>query len=355
MTAPPFIVFSTSRSRSTWLSAFLTEWATLCGHDQLCHSRSFDDIKSWFSQPDIGTVETAAASWWRSLERYAPNARVATLRRPADEIIDSLQRQGVEFDITYMTRAIWRQYRKLDQIAKRLPNVQECTFDGLTSQETCESVFQHLLGRPCQEGWWAYWHDKILSPKMEPYIRQTRAYFPQMIKMSQMITQQTITDMHLKAPKNIEGVVIEEEDVRKWWTETIPLMKEHLVAIGESPMNWENKNEPAFERMYAKGNLQVVTARSNGKIYGYLLTAIGADLTKRDGLTAYNMAFYASPLIPGLGLKLQRHAIARLKTKNVGEVWVRSGVLASGPKLDILYKRLGAEPGGHLQRIDLSE
>ena len=78
----PFVVFGLPRSRTTWLSRFLTYADWVCGHDELRHMRSMDDISAWFSQPCTGTVETSGAASWRLLDTTAPGARVAIVRRP---------------------------------------------------------------------------------------------------------------------------------------------------------------------------------------------------------------------------------------------------------------------------------
>ena len=96
-------------------------------------------------------------------------------------------------------------------------------------------------------------------------------------------------------------------------------------------------------------------ARCNGRMFGYLMTVIGVDLTKDGGVSAYNTGFYASPEFPGLGLKLQRECLAKLKAKGVGETLVRAGVAGSGPGMDVLYRRLGAEYLGDIYRIKLQE
>ena len=52
----PFVVLSMPRSRSKWLSVFLSygEWG--CGHEELLNLRGLDDAKAWLSQPYTGTV-----------------------------------------------------------------------------------------------------------------------------------------------------------------------------------------------------------------------------------------------------------------------------------------------------------
>jgi len=80
MTTTPFVVFGSPRGRTFWLSRYLSyrDWA--CDHEMSRYIRSLADIKSWFRQPCVGTVETAAAAFWRLLPE---NVRVEAVKRLA--------------------------------------------------------------------------------------------------------------------------------------------------------------------------------------------------------------------------------------------------------------------------------
>ena len=58
--------------------------------------------------------------------------------------------------------------------------------------------------------------------------------------------------------------------------------------------------------------------------------------------------------MPGLGLKLQRAALAALRQKGVDETWMHANTRGSGDRIDILYRRLGAQDVGHLYRVELA-
>src|SRR5664279_2954834 len=123
---PPFVVLAMPRSRSYWLSRFLSAGGWHCGHDELRHMRSLDDVRSWLAQPLTGTVETAAGPFWRLLMDLAPDARVVVLRRPVAEVVDSLVRLG--FERAPMVRIMTRLDAKLAQIAVRVPGCLSVSF-----------------------------------------------------------------------------------------------------------------------------------------------------------------------------------------------------------------------------------
>jgi GNAT superfamily N-acetyltransferase len=102
------------------------------------------------------------------------------------------------------------------------------------------------------------------------------------------------------------------------------------------------------------GLIQTMTARSNGRIFGYLQTVIGPTFDAPGVVQAWHTIFFASPDVRGLGMKLQRAALARLREMGVDEVIMRAGVRGSGPRLGTFYRRLGAEDLGQLYRVGIT-
>ena len=140
------------RSRTKWLSQFLSYGPWQVGHDQIAHCRSLDDVTSWLSQPCTGTVETACAPFWRLLR---PDARVVTLRRPVADVVASYARAGLVFENAVMTRLMERVERKLDQIEARVPGVLALTYDEIGTEAGCARIFEHCLGVAHDHAWWA--------------------------------------------------------------------------------------------------------------------------------------------------------------------------------------------------------
>jgi len=99
--------------------------------------------------------------------------------------------------------------------------------------------------------------------------------------------------------------------------------------------------------------MQILVARSNGKPFGYLMTLLSPSLEAPGQTIAQHTTFFADKAFPGLGLKLQRAAMANLKEKNVSEVFMRAGVRGEGERIGALYKRLGAQDFGRMYRVEL--
>jgi hypothetical protein len=352
----PFVVFSLPRSRSAWLSQFLTYGDWTCGHEELRRMRSLDDVKAWFSQPNIGTVETSAAPWWRLLDTYAPGARVVVVRRPPSEVVESLLNiWGVQFDRAVIEKVIAKHDRKLDQIERRLPNVLSVAFSSLAVEGVCATVFEYCLGYPHDHDHWERLSPVNIQINFPALVKYCQAHAPAMEKLALVAKHRTIAQM---APREIiapEGITLQGESFRKWYDEGTRLFDEHLTLVGEAPGDWRCKNVPLMQGLDDAGAMQIVTARSNGRMFGYLMTLISPSMASPDRLAGYHTTFYAASEFPGLGLKLQRKALSMLKARGVDEVFMQAGTRGSGERIGSLYRRLGAENNGQLYKLDLTE
>ena len=335
------------------MSVFLTYGQWFVGHDQIVHCRSLDDIASWFAQPCTGTVETAGAPFWRLLRQVCPEARVVTLRRPVADVVASYARGGLAFDAGPVLRLIERLQCKLDQIEARVPGVLRTTYDELGTEEGCARVFQHCLGLPHDHAWWAALAPCNIQINLSHSLRHFLAHQPQLVKLAKTAKHRTLAGM-LREARTMDGVTFQHEPFAQFYRDAQPLFAEHLVQTGQSPDAHEGKNLPLFQLLDDAGMLQTITARSrNGLMYGYLVTVVGPTLDAPDVQQGWHSIFFASPDMPGLGMRLQRAALAALRERGVDEVVMRAGHRGSGPRLGTIYRRLGAEDFGHLYRLEL--
>jgi hypothetical protein len=178
------------------------------------------------------------------------------------------------------------------------------------------------------------------------------AYKPQLDKLTQVVKWKTIAHMAKEAAVEQDDLIIQEEGF-ECFDEAVSAMEEHSIISDETAEGYKTKNLQLWKNLAEAGALQIVTARSNGKIFGYLATVIGPSLESPTKTTAVNTVFYGSPLFPGIGMKIQKVSRDLLISKGVNEVIYRAGVRASGAKVGILYRRLGAQPHGSLYRLEL--
>ena len=338
---PPFIVFALPRSRSFWLSIFLSYKGHYCGHDELRHCRSLDDIRSWLAMPGVGACETAAAPFWRLLEQICPTARIVTLRRPVQEILDSLQRAGVAFDPRVMTILLEQHMRKLDQIERRIGGVWATTFADLAEEMGCAGVFEHCLDQPHDHAWWARLSALNLQQPIHQLLAYLSAHAPQIEKLRRIARHEMLRSF--RRPHAIDGVVFQQEPLAVAFHDGARAMSDECVAMGEYPEAWQGMNLPLLQRLEAKGSLHIYTARSNGRLFGYVVTALGEAFHAVGQCEAEQVATFADPSWPGLGRKLQQAAIDDLRALGVDRVLMFQ---PDGTRGGLMYRRLGAQQTG---------
>ena len=345
----PYLIFALPRCRTAWCSRFLSYGSYQCGHDELRHCRSLEDIASWLSQPCTGTIETAAAPFWRLLPA---GVTVATIRRPIPEVLASLRRGGLTFDDEAMAATIRQADAKLVQIQHRLPGVLATTFEELGTEEGCARLFEHCLPYAHDRAWWEHFDPinmQISLPHLHSYMV---AHRPQLLKLAKTAKHRCITTMQQEQGE-IDGVTFQHEPFRAFYQDAKHLFAEHLVQTDEPPDNYASKNIPLYELLDDHGILQTMTARCNGRMFGYLVSIVAPSLDSPTKREALHTIFFASPDIRGLGMKLQRAALARLRELGVDDLFMRAGHRGSGPRLGTFYKRLGAEEFGQVYRLQL--
>ena len=90
----PFFILTLPRSRSKWLSAFLSYKGAIVGHDTAVNCDSVGDFLAAVSMMR-GTVETGAVIAWKQLVATFPHSVFIAVHRPVHEVLISLEKLGV--------------------------------------------------------------------------------------------------------------------------------------------------------------------------------------------------------------------------------------------------------------------
>lgn len=355
----PFVILGLPRSRTAWLAKFLTYKGWSCGHEELRHMRGLGDIKAWLSQDFTGACETAAAPWWRLLVKYRPDVKIVTIRRPVQEVVNSLlalDMQGhYSFNHEIISREIRRLDAKLDQIEARVPGVISIDYDDLREEWACAGIFEHCLGLPFDEDWWLKLDQENVQCSMIGLMRYFDANRSALKVLGAQAKHSILRDFASLSFVAPAAISLQSESFETFFRDGKALFSDHLVSVGEAPDNFWNKNIDLMRSLDELGAMQIVTARSNGKMFGYLMTVLAPSLEEPNRKSAAHTTFYASDLFPGLGLKLQRYALRQLNEHRIDELFLRAGVRGSGPKMSALYKRIGAEPDGEVFKLNLRD
>lgn len=145
------------RSRTAWLTAFLTYGEWKCYHEVGQRLRHMKDIYDVLHMPNSGFLETAAIHA-RSLIKYAcPQIREVVILRPLEQIIDSFLKMNthglVTWDEIKMRKIIGRGQHELQKLAK-LPTVLALEFEELSTEEGCKKIFEYCLPYEFDKAWW---------------------------------------------------------------------------------------------------------------------------------------------------------------------------------------------------------
>jgi hypothetical protein len=225
------------------------------------------------------------------------------------------------------------------------------SFADLAREDACAKIFEHCLPYPHDHSWWAVLSATNLQRPMAEMVRYAKAYGLALKRVGQAAKQETLARWARRPFELADGMVIEREPFDRFLADGKALFAEHSIAVGEPSDSYLSKNIPLMRSLEAVGNLAVTTARSNGRMFGYLMTIMAPSFESTKTRTAVHTTFYASPLFPGLGLKLQRAAAADLGRDGVDELFLRAGSRGAGRRMAAIYQRLGAEFDGEIYRL----
>jgi GNAT superfamily N-acetyltransferase len=346
-----FIVYSLPRSRSYWLSRFLTYGNWYCGHDEVRHLRSLDDVASWCKLPNTGTVETGAMSFWRLVPDHW---KAVTVRRPVDEVVASMRQFGLSLDWDVFAKFMRRLDRKLDQIERRVPNVLRVTFEELRTEAACQAVFEHCLPFRHDARWWRSIALVNMQCHLSHVMNYMHAYAPQLDKLAKVAKHRMLARIRPDPVEHDDGLTIQQEPWSIAYRDAERLADEHCIIIGQTPDYHRLMNHELLEKLDSRGMLQVTTGRANGRLFGYLVTIIAPSLESADLTIATNTAFMCSREFRGLGLKLQRASVDALKRRGIDKVYLHAGIRGEGRRIGSLYRRMGAESVGDWYKLELS-
>lgn len=152
--ARPFVVYALPRSRTAWLSNFLTYGGWQCGHEDSVFMREVADLPAYFGRSRVGAVDTAAAPGWRLIDHLVPGIRRAVIRRPLAEVYDTMMAlPKVAFDPRKLRNIIEYVDRMLDEISAQ-PGTLTLPWDALNDEAGVRALFEHCLPFAFDRDWW---------------------------------------------------------------------------------------------------------------------------------------------------------------------------------------------------------
>ena len=151
---PPFAILGTPRSRTAWLSKFLTWGKWHCYHEPSATFRSQDDIRRFFNIPFVGASDSALTLRWREILACRPDCRLVVVRRDLEGVLRSLEAKGVAGSPVAVS--IRLADRAISDLRAAHP-VLFVPYEEIGRPEVAARIFETCLGEPMPIEHWRRW------------------------------------------------------------------------------------------------------------------------------------------------------------------------------------------------------
>lgn len=167
--AVPFVIFALPRSRTAWLAHWLHAPEHPVGHDIVIECDRMSDFARSFACGMRGTVETGAIEGWRQIVKALPNGRFLTVRRPLNEVKQSLAKFGLVADAELEER--------------------ETMLDAIEAEGFAERVnYTDLLQRGCRKWIWEYFLPEVpFDVERDATFAQTNIQVDMQVRVAQLV------------------------------------------------------------------------------------------------------------------------------------------------------------------------
>jgi GNAT superfamily N-acetyltransferase len=222
-------------------------------------------------------------------------------------------------------------------------------FEDLATEDGCRRLWQHCLPYPFDARWHAMLDGVNIQDNLGLTIRYYHAHAPQLKKLAGLAAHRIRADMR-PTEREFDGMTFHVEPFADFVRDAETLITDHAALVGRKA--GLDFNVPLFQGLDDIGALQVMTARSNGRCFGYLVSIVAPSLDGPDIREGHHTMFYTAPEVRGLGVRLLMRANDALRERGVQQIIMRAGVVGSGPTLGAVYRRLGATEFGQLYRLE---
>jgi hypothetical protein len=157
----PFLVIGLPRSRTFWLSQFLSYGGRKVVHDPFLFMDSLSQLDDLFAGGADGAVDTVLGGAWRGVKRRYPDLRLMVVQRDVEDVIRSFAQFGVTGEpFNYGMRQYARTFQDPELLEEAELTV---SFNDLNTFETCDRLFQACHGRRADPCWWSSLKDQNLQ------------------------------------------------------------------------------------------------------------------------------------------------------------------------------------------------
>lgn len=339
-----FLVLSLPRSRSAWIAKFLSYGGRRCGHDIAPQCVTVQEFVDRLDRDYCGSVETGAVVGWRAILKLKPDLRIATVRRPVQQVYESLARFGL--GAPEVLDELRERDAMLDEV-ERLPGTLSFTFDGLKHPWACQNLFELYLDMPFDWEWW----ESLAAVNVQVNVPQCIQYL--------IDNRERIAALKRDAQRIVGGVTIKTEAWPSVWPEIDALFAEHFGEVeGDLAINRPYRlNEAQMRALDDSGHLHITTARVGGDLAGYCMWMVSEDVESAGMLIAQHGPWFVRRQFASLllGPKLFDASIESLRKRGVKCAFPHHRLMGRGRKLGAFFKRRGAVEIQHTYSLWLGE
>jgi hypothetical protein len=178
----PFIIFTLPRSRSAWLSHWLSyikdgSRVKSVGHDAFSKCSSLEQCFALFQAGMDGTVETGAAFAYPVIRDGLPKAKLLVIQRDPMECLHSLLAKGLRpepDDWAQRVRDLW---------TVSASGVRTVAYQDLDLESCARWIWEYCLDVPWDAQWWAQWTPINVQIDMQKRVEELRKDADNIIKL----------------------------------------------------------------------------------------------------------------------------------------------------------------------------
>jgi GNAT superfamily N-acetyltransferase len=339
---PPFVIFGLPRSRTAWLSWFLSGDGVdrPCGHDIGAKLDTVEEIVDTLQNKLCGTAETGSMMGWRLIRKAIPECRFLVVERPVYEVEESLERCG----LPVARQEIDMRRKWLDEI-KQQYGVLHFNSTSLNDVAFSAQVFRVCHGRLPSSEWvrYAVTQNVQIDIPLRVSLLQGRVSKISAIKLA--VAERDFELRNARLP----FVTIRQErwsDVEK---EHAELSREHFQEVeeGVEPRRPYKIDAALLSEMDKLNVIHIHAARIDGELVGYCCWNIMPDAESAGLLIATHGPWFVvgrqDVRSLHLGTLLFDRSIEALKERGVKCVFPHHRMQGRGARLGAFYERRGAK------------
>jgi GNAT superfamily N-acetyltransferase len=332
VTPPPFVVFALPRSRTAWLSRWLSAVAQApVGHDLAIEADTIDQWLGYVARGWRGTCETGAVEVWPILRRSIPACRIITVHRPLEAVCASLEAAGYEPPLCDLQR----RNAALEALAGQ-DGVLSLPFDVLDDPRACAVLQEYALGVPFD---WPAWREAACL-NVQINREQRLARLTERRPQIEALKAELVERLAVHRP----FVLIGEE---RWTDVADDCERMGAVHHDEATEGIEGVfrlNRNAMLQLAEAGIWRVFTARVDGELAGYCCWTHETNLEADAPQTMAHGPFYVSPehARHKLGVRLLHVSRDALAAEGYRVLRLHHTMHGRGARAGRLYEALGA-------------